>query len=225
MSMQAANTQLPPDRQEPGCLKSCFSILGTGGILIAALLVLYGLLWAAGALLVVADPQKNVDAAVALSGGELDRVQEAARLYDEQIVKWVIITETGQEIPELGSDYTTLLKNEIRKLGVPEDAILVTEKEVSSTYDEAKAVRQLLLKNDFKSCIVITDPFHTFRTRLKFREAFDETGLTVRVRPVRGHWYRSSTWMFSIRGWQATLTEYIKIGGYLLGFSDNILLD
>jgi len=208
-----------------GCMKSCLTLLGSGGALLAALALLYGLLWAAGTVLVIADPQKKVDAAVALSGGELDRVQDAAQLYLDQTVRWVIITETGQELPQLGSDYTTLLKNEARKIGVPEDAILVTEKQVSSTYDEAKAVRQLLLKNEFKSCIVITDPYHTFRTRLKFRQTFDETGLTVRVRPVQNHWYRASTWMFSLRGWQATFTEYVKIGGYLLGFSDNILVD
>jgi len=212
-----------PPAKGNGSAKSCLKLVGTGSLLLALPFLIYAVLWAAGALLVVADPQKKVDAAVALSGGELDRISEAARLYTDQTVRWVIITDTGEKLPQLGSDYTTLLKNEARKLGVPEDAILVTEKQVTSTIDEAAAVRQLLQKNDFDSCIVITDPFHTFRTRLKFRQAFDETGLTVRIRPVRGHWYHATTWMFSSRGWQATVTEYIKIIGYALGFTDNIL--
>ncbi len=162
-----------------------------------------------------------MDAAVALSGGELDRVQEAARLYNEQVVKWVILTETGEEVPELGSQYFILRKNEALKMDVPGDAILVTDRTVSSTQDEAQAVRELLQKTELSSCIVITDPFHSFRTRLLFRNEFDETGLTVRVRPVRDHWYRSRTWMFSRAGWEATVLEYIKLFGYFLGITDN----
>lgn len=204
-----------------GGSKSCLTSLGVVVLVPLGLVIAYFALWALGAFLVIADPQKNVDAAVALSGGNLDRVQEAARLYNEQIVRWVILTETGEEVPELGEQYFILRKNEALKMGVPGDAILVTDHTVTSTLDEAQAVRELLQKTGLSSCIVITDPFHSFRTRLIFRDEFDETGLTVRIRPVRGHWYRSNTWMFSRAGWEATMLEYAKLFGYFLGIKDD----
>lgn len=206
-----------PDREA----RSCLSLLGIGVLIPLGFIIAYFILWAAGAFLVIADPQKKVDAAVALSGGELDRVREAARLYTEQTARWVILTETGEEVPELGEQYFILRKNEALKSGVPGDAILVTDHTVTSTLDEAQAVRELLQKTGLSSCIVITDPFHSFRTRLIFRDEFDETGLTVRVRPVRDHWYRSRTWMFSRAGWEATVLEYAKLFGYFLGVKDD----
>ena len=213
------NEKETPKQRGKSC--SCFSFLGGGILLLPGLVGIYFVLWAMGAFLIIADPEKNVDAAVALSGGELDRVQEAARLYNEQIVRWVILTETGEMVPELGEDYFILRKNEAMKMGVPGDAILVTDRTVSSTQEEAQAVRELLQKTDLSSCIVITDPFHSFRTRLIFREEFDGTGLTVRVRPVRNHWYHSNTWWLSKAGWEATILEYAKLFAHLMGVSSN----
>jgi uncharacterized SAM-binding protein YcdF (DUF218 family) len=70
----------------------------------------------------------------------------------------------------------------------------------------------------FNSMIVVTDPYHSFRTRLIFREVFRGSGKSIRVRPSSGHWYRSTTWWLSAQGWEATLTEYIKLAGFLVGF-------
>lgn len=209
------NTQAKP--------RSCLSVVGAGTALFLGLIVLYFGFWAAGAFLVIADPVKESDAAVALSGGELDRVHEAANLYLEQTVNTLILTETGKEIPELGSKYITLLKGEALRMGVPGNAILVTERKVSSTQDEARAVRELMEKSDLSSCIVVTDPYHSFRTRLIFRSEFKGSGLSVRVHPVSGSWYRSNTWWLSAAGWEATVSEYIKLGAYFLRIQDSDL--
>jgi len=65
---------------------------------------------------------------------------------------------------------------------------------------------------------MVTDPHHTRRARLCFRDAFKGTGVNVMVRPVNEHWYRPNSWWRNQAGLRATWTEYLKlvlhVGGY-----------
>jgi uncharacterized SAM-binding protein YcdF (DUF218 family) len=67
------------------------------------------------------------------------------------------------------------------------------------------------------SAMIITDPYHTFRTRLIFRQVFEGSEVDISVRPVREHWYRSNTWWASLEGWQVTILEYGKLAVHLVG--------
>jgi uncharacterized SAM-binding protein YcdF (DUF218 family) len=104
--------------------------------------------------------------------------------------------------------------------GVPAEYIITTQGRSSSTADEALAVRQTMEKLGLKSCIVVTDPYHTMRTRLIFHREFRGSGIRVRVHPVSEHWYRADRWFLSWRGWQTTLLEYVKLIAYLVGIRD-----
>ncbi|NMC80319.1 MAG: YdcF family protein [Chloroflexi bacterium] len=213
--------QTPP---EPGGRKKsgCFlfgSLLGIIALLVLGAFILEFVLSAMGGLLIIADPLKQADAVVVLSGGsDLSRMQEAAQLYKDKYAGMFVLTETGQELSNFNESATFYFELQAMDMGVPSGAILVTEQHVSSTYEEAKAVRKLLEQHHFSSCIVVTDPFHTFRTRLIFREVFKGSEITVQVRPVRNHWYRSTTWWTTAEGREATFQEYVKIFGYFLGF-------
>lgn len=216
----------PKKKQRPGCfLNSCLGVIGgvTGFIALslAAVVALYFLLWGMGAYLVVSDTLRPVEAVVVLSGGGLTRRQDGIQYYKDQFAKHYVLTETGETVPELGLDYSKVLKVEAMNMGIPEDAILITEEHATNTLEEARAVRKLLEKSEIKSCIVITDPFHTRRARLIFRDAFRGSGMVMRVIPVRGHWYRSNTWWMSERGREATLKEYVKLIAYVAGVQNN----
>ena len=141
-------------------------------LLIMACCCLPVLLVGAGSVLVVANPFEKADAAVILSGGELERVDTAAILYHNQSVNNVILTETGNTVRNLNATYTKLLKEQLRLQKVPDNAVLVTDGISTSTYAEANAVKDLLYKVNLTSVIVVTDPYHTFRTRMVFREVF-----------------------------------------------------
>lgn len=128
------------------------------------------------------------------------------------------MTDTGESDPGSGILYSTLQKEEAMSLGVPAGGIVFTEKHGNNTYEEAYAVRRLLTQNNrVNSAIIVTDPYHTLRTRLIYREVFKDTKITVSIRPVRGHWYRSTTWWQSRTGWEMTLAEYAKILAYFMG--------
>ena len=209
-TMKIEHITSPSRRKWAGCLGLIAALL------IAALLVWLGLV-SMGALLVIADPLVKTDGVAILSGGGIERYEEGARIYKEKLAQYYILTETGQTVTIYGGSYTKELKQQVMDLGIPEGAIMVTEQHANSTLEEAGALKKLLRGANFKTCTIVTDPYHTFRTRLIFQRVFKNSGITIYVRPVRGHWYHSDTWFLSFPGIQATLSEYFKLAGFLVG--------
>lgn len=190
--------------------------------LVPGLLVLvYLILWAAGAFLVVGDRVRPVDVIVLLSGGDEGRLGEAVRMYKSGTANRLLITETGA-IPEGGGPRASaLLQRQAQAAGVPESAISTTMGRSASTADEVSAVLAFCDQQGLRSILVVTDPYHTRRTQVIFASAVSGSDVQVLVRPVRGHWYQSSTWMFSLRGWRATVMEYAKLAAALAGISSS----
>lgn len=193
---------------------------GLTGVLLVALLpvALYLLLWGLGGILIVGDPLQKSDVVVLLGGGDQLRMQEAVEIYQDKQAGMVVLTETGETDPETGILYSQLQKEEMLALGVPDGGIEFTREHGNSTYEEAYAVRDLLTQSGrVRSAIIVTDPYHTLRTRLIFRDVFRETGIRLNVRPVRSHWYRSTTWWQSAEGWRMTISEYAKVFAFFFG--------
>ena len=212
----------PENLPQPGEKRfSCIKFLGgcTGLTLaaIAGLVMLYLLLVGMGHYLVVADPLQPANAIVVLSGDSGGRMVETGSLFKEQFADWVILTETDQ--PSDNGEIETP-SNQAKRLdalsqGIPSDSILFTSGQSSSTVDEAKAVLSLMQAKNMTSCIVVTDPFHSRRTRKVFSDVFHGSGITVMVHPSSDHWYHASTWFLSRQGLNTTIREYIKYIGYL----------
>ena len=188
-------------------------------IIIACLCSPLGLLLA-GRLLLVNDPLSPADVVVALGGdATLNRLEKAVALYKEGYAEVLVITETNSTAFS-GQQESLYLRNQAIEMGVPNNAILVTEMDATSTWDEARAVRKLMLRNGWTSCIAISDPYHTRRVKLAFSQDFKEHDLSVSVTYTPEHWYRPSTWFLSTEGRQTTLLEYIKLFGQLFGFEN-----
>jgi uncharacterized SAM-binding protein YcdF (DUF218 family) len=208
------------DGRRPGCIQrsGCLAVGGTASffiILVLGVMFLELGLTALGAMLIISDPQHEADAVVVLSGGGLGRLEEAAKLYEEKYASWVILTETGASSADFGL-YSEIDKIEVVRLGVPVDQIIVTEQHVNDTGDEARVVRKVAQSRGITSLLVVTDPFHSLRTRLIFRERFSGSDIRVYIRPVRGHWYRSTSWWLSRVGWEATMGEYLRLFYYFI---------
>ncbi len=201
---------------------SCVNSIGgcTGLILIAVagLVLLYFILIGLGSYLVVSDPLQPANAIVVLSG-DMSRMVETASLFKDQYADWVILTETGQpsDNGEIETPSTQAKRLDALHEGIPEESILITSVRSSSTLDEAKAVLSLLQSKYLTSCIVVTDPFHSRRTRKVFNDVFRGSGITVMVHPVTDHWYHARTWYLSWQGWDTTVREYAKYISYLAG--------
>lgn len=177
-------------------------------ILITPVLVYFSLV-AVGSILIVADPIVPVDAVVILSGDGGDRLRMAADMLERGHVYNLVITNTDRAA-------NRRLAREAEALGFERDRIFVTDLEVDSTMDEARAVLQFARDQGWSSFMVVTDPYHSFRTRLVFRWELRGSGVSISVRPVVGHWFRSSTWFYHRDGWRYVFLEFGKFFNYLV---------
>ena len=208
----------PASRKPGGCAKSCLALFGslTGILILLILLPVFAEigLWGLGTYLVVDNTKgKVVDAVVVLSGGTGDeRLAEAAKIYHNNYAEWIILTEVGDSGEDGPSPATSAAKELlVSQYGVPDQVIIITDRHVSSTWSEARVVMKLMLREGLQSCIVVTDPFHTRRASVVFREEFQPRGLTMYVYPAGSHWYAASTWWISPEGRDATIREYAKL--------------
>jgi uncharacterized SAM-binding protein YcdF (DUF218 family) len=204
-------------RDQKKAVNACAVLAFIPIALVFAMLLVVGILNLLGAILIIADPLHEADAIAVLSGGgDLERLNEAARLSNERYARWFILTETGETtLPESNAHLSNDLRKEAISLGVQNENILITKGIVNSTRDEAKSLKDILRFRRATSVIVVTDPYHTFRTRLIFLREFRGSGIQLIVHPVQGHWYHSYDWFLSKRGWQTTLLEYLKLTGAL----------
>jgi uncharacterized SAM-binding protein YcdF (DUF218 family) len=178
-------------------------------------LIAWGVFFAAGEYLVHADPLERTGTVVLLSGGGDERMLTAARLMKERYAELLILTDTGNRLAD-GTAVTEYMKLEAIADGVSPAQIQFTDHVAGSTRDEAHAVRLYMQLHQITGCIVVTDPYHTRRTRMIFQNEMRGTGIDVRVMPSDGHWYQAGRWFTSLRGWQATVSEYGKLGYFLL---------
>ena len=214
------STMENPKRRGSGCGQFFFSLAGCLTGLIIFIGAIYVGLRAVAAYLIVADELVPVKAIVVLSGGTESRMRETLRLYEEGYGSIIILTETGGTLGDSEQLYSFDMRIQLMNNGVPSGNIIITDMQVSSTIDEARAVRETLTNQQFPSAIIVTDPYHTRRTRMVFREAFADSPIEIYIRPAGSSWYNSRTWFLSARGWQFTTLEYIKLIGYQLGISD-----
>ncbi|MGA9351104.1 MAG: YdcF family protein [Anaerolineae bacterium] len=171
-----------------------------------------------GDFLVVADPLQPADAIVVLGGGGRERVESGAKLFESDYAPWFIVTNNRLNIPGIRAEYAELMKTEAMWQGVPEDQILTAPGIAETTYEEALAIRQLSEERGLRSLIVVTDPFHTRRARMAFRDAFRNTGIAVMVRPANESEYHPDSWWQTRDGLRDTWTEYLKLALYLAGY-------
>jgi len=213
------------DLKKKSCVQSCLGIFTSGFVVIAFVILLavggYLFLRGSGAFLIVADELEQANAIVVLSGGDETRMSEALDLYEDGYADILILTETGRELENLDVLHSFDMRIQLMNNGVPSGNILITDHIVGSTVDEAVAVKNLLTNRQFNSAIIVTDPYHTKRTSIIFREIFGDSPIKLMIRPVTSSWYNSRSWFLSPRGWQFTLLEYLKLVGYYLGIHEN----
>lgn len=188
-----------------GCSASLVILL----IIIFTPVLVYFSLVAVGSMLIVADPIVPVDAVVILSGDAGDRLGMAVDMLERGYVYNLVITNTDRAA-------NRRLANEAQALGFDRDRIFITDLQVDSTMDEARAVLQFARDQGWSSFMVVTDPYHSFRTRLVFRWELRGSGVSISVRPVVGHWFRSTTWFYHRDGWRYLLLEIAKLFNYII---------
>ena len=171
--------------------------------------ILYFGLVGIGAILIVADPIAPVDAVVVLSGDDGNRLSMAADMRSKGFVDNLVITDSS-------SLASSRLAREAQQAGFPSASIYITKLQVDSTLDEAIAVREFAQDKGWDALMIVTDPYHSLRTRIIFRRELAGSGIQIYVRPVVGHWFTSTNWFLRPDGWSFAFLEIIKLMNYLV---------
>ena len=162
------------------------TILLAGAVLFGVLVVYFGVslwqVWSVGR----SDQARPVDALVVMGAAQYDgrpspqlaaRLDEVVELWPQGLAPVVIVTggnQPGDRFTEAEASAAYL-----QERGVPEDA-LVLENRGSSTYESLENVAAIAADRGIGSVLIVTDPYHSLRSRL----VAQELGLTAYVAPT-----------------------------------------
>lgn len=196
-------------------------------VVLVILLVLWGVSWGAARWLIVGDDLKSpADAIVVLSGSTAfrERTELAAQLFKEGFGSTVILTNDGQQggwsnEKERNPFTFESATDSLVRAGVSANKIEVIGPVVSSTHDEALAIKSWAESRQKRSIIVVTSAYHGRRAEWTFQRV---VGTSPKVQwvfvPPGQQTPREWEWWIYPRGWRTVALEYLKIGYYRLRY-------
>jgi uncharacterized SAM-binding protein YcdF (DUF218 family) len=185
-----------------------FKILIALAIILALLYIGHGyILDKAGKYLYYKDVMKPADVIVILAGEETERVEYGAKLFkDGWARKDKIILAGGPVVWK----YTlaSLMEEHAVSLGIPKDAILL-EDQSRTTEEDARFTKQILDKHKYKSCIIVTSPYHSRRAYTIFKKIMGKE-IAVISAPCTQSWFHFEDWWKRRDDRAQVLNEYSK---------------
>jgi uncharacterized SAM-binding protein YcdF (DUF218 family) len=173
--------------------------------------------------LIVEDPLQPADLIVVLNGEIETRPFYAADLARRGLAPRVVIARV-EDSPAVQIGYwpneTDVAVRIMHDLGLPAERItvLTVPGGVTSTYDEACALRRYVEEHPVERVLLVTSAFHTRRSRWILRRELTGTPVALRV-SAAPHWrFDASNWWQSERGLIMLATEYIKFAYYLVRY-------
>lgn len=159
--------------------------------------------------LVINDPLQKADMIIVLGGGNGDRERTGARLYKEGYAPLVVTTGEPLKIPSIDdTPFAKFSADYLKKLGVPETAILQLP-ESTSTCDDARLTLASLPLGS-KRIIVVSDPFHTRRSQMIFNGRL-KNQVEVIMAAASPSWFDPSRWWMRENSIIAVGSEYLKL--------------
>lgn len=184
--------------------------------------------WGAARALVVRADMARADALAVLSGaGDYEeRTRRAAALWREGRAPKIILTDDGLRggwsvEHQRNLFFVERAAEELRRAGVPAECIeVVPGVRVTSTYDEALALRDHARARGLKSLLVVTSSYHSRRALWTLRRVFRGGGTEVGLdaAPPGPLSPTPATWWCQARGWRAVALEYPKQVYYWLRY-------
>jgi uncharacterized SAM-binding protein YcdF (DUF218 family) len=171
--------------------------------------------------LVVEDELRPADLVFLLNGCIDTRPFFAGTLFKEGLApKIAIAREKESRAVGLGllPNITEISVGVLMKIGVPESQIEILPGEVTSTREEADALRQYVEKKGIDRVIVVTSSFHTRRAKWIIEKTLAERGLALQMAAVEDPEYDENNWWKREEGFFRLFEEYVKLVYYFLAY-------
>jgi uncharacterized SAM-binding protein YcdF (DUF218 family) len=170
----------------------------------------------------------RADAVVVLAGSStyVERARRAAALYAEGRAPFVVLTNDNlrggwSQAEERNPLFVERAAGELRRAGVPAEKIEIIWKPVSSTQEEAGALREFADARGLRSVLVVTSAYHSRRALWTLRRAFRGANVAVGLEAVAPGEQspRPAAWWLSELGWKMVAGEYLKLVYYRLRYA------
>jgi uncharacterized SAM-binding protein YcdF (DUF218 family) len=187
------------------------------------LLLLYAghgfILEKAGRYLYFKDELKPADVLVVLAGEETERVEYGVKLFkDGWARKDKMVLSGGPLVWKY--TWASLMKEHAMYLGVPKGAILLEDKS-RNTEEDARFTKEILNKYRYKSCILVTSPYHSRRATKIFRKIMGDKIIVISA-PSEKSWFSFDEWWKRRRDRSRVFNEYSKfVWLWIFGVKDN----
>lgn len=163
------------------------------------------------------DELGPADVIVVLSGNG-SRYRYAAKLFKEGYAKYVLLNyneEDTYNVIGVKFDPQEMIKSFAVSNGIPAERIL-TEGRCTSTYEDILYAKENILKNQFKSAIIVSNNFHMRRVYLTFQMIFKEgmdKAIFIPV-PMEISGINPDIWWTNEDDFLKVINEYIKLFFY-----------
>lgn len=162
--------------------------------------------------LVHSDPLEPAEAIIVLSGsGTGNRVEAGAKLFKMGLGKFIVIS--GDKV--YPGYYThILMKNHAINLGVPENKIIASKIEGEiSTWGEGISNLKKLKEKNFKSFILVTSAFHSYRAHIIYEQLISDFGYNFKwaTYPAEDPLVPITNWRKKRVAKKALLLEFMKL--------------
>ena len=216
-----ANAAAPPPKRR-GCGCGCAGCLPT--LLLLAGLVFFAREWVLPAVArwwIVNEPADSADAILVLGGNVSVRGEAAAKLFQSGKAPRILITSpelsAAQKLGLVPAD-GEVIRSFLIKSGVPAEAIEVIGPTVTSTRDEALALKQWCADHRASRILIPTDLFHSRRVNGFMERILAGSGTDIRVIALDQPHYHAGNWWKSEEGLIAFQNEVIKWGYYRIHY-------
>lgn len=166
-----------------------------------------------GGFLTIDDRIEKADAIFLLTGDPHTRPVKAAELFRTGIAPRVVVsrTEIGPAVAAgLQAGEAEAALRMLQRSGVPATSIVFLPTRVTSTWDEAVALRKYAPSLGIKRVVVVTSASHGRRARWLFRRALKGTALDVRFATVEDWRFDMDNWWVNEAGANTVANEYIR---------------
>lgn len=184
----------------------CIAMLKKIMILFGVLLIIMIIVKSVGNFLVVDEKPVKSDVIIVLSGGE-GRLEKGVTLYKDGFAPYLLLSNGSVE----------QLYERALQLGVPKDSILL-ENQSTSTLENARFSKEVMLKHQFHSVIVVSSNFHMRRVKVLFDRTFKNSNIQLIYSSGVNPSYDPNQWWMTKKDRNTTFAEYIKLVGNILGF-------
>jgi len=168
----------------------------------------------AGRLLVLDQPPNKADVIIVLGGDRGHRVEHGASLYHAGYAPYMIISG-GRIYHDI--TIAELMMDHAVQLGVPKENIIL-EPSAESTYENALYTKELIRRYGFNSAIIVSSNYHMRRVKNTYQNEFKDVSTTLTYSAAQDPNYNPNKWWKNSDSFIHTVTEYIKIITYAIGY-------